>query len=98
MGQTIEILDSVVVSDLLLLTTDRTLTGQDGESYMPPFVSEEGATFGARLAERLLSESLAIDHVYVMSNAISLRRLRGWDETSSAAAREVVSSFFRFYR
>ena len=32
MGQTIQIWDANVVADMLLVSTDRSLTGQDGET------------------------------------------------------------------
>lgn len=97
MGQTIEIWDADVVGDVLLVSTDRSLTGQDGETYMPGHPIEPGATFPAHLAARLFESDPGIDHVYVMSNVLSVRRREEWDDASVAAARDVVSSFFRFY-
>jgi hypothetical protein len=41
---------------------------------------------------------LGIDHVYVMSNAVSMRRPVGWDSESTTSAENVISGFFRFYK
>ena len=97
MGQTIEIWDAVLVGAVLMVSTDRSLTGQDGETYRPSDPIEADAVFPAQLAARLFQSDPSIDHVYVMSNVLSIRRPGEWDDASVAAAREVVSSFFRFY-
>jgi hypothetical protein len=97
MGQTIQIWDTDVVGDVLLVSTDRSFTGQDGESYGREDPVGSDAIFPARLAGRLFESDPSIDHVYVMSNVISLRRQGGWDDASTGAAREVVGSFFLFY-
>jgi hypothetical protein len=97
MGQTIQIWDANVVADVLLVSTDRSLTGQDGEAYTPGQPIETGAIFPAQLAARLFESDPSIDHVYVMSNVLSIRRSQAWDESSIASARDVVASFFLFY-
>ncbi|MGQ0849343.1 MAG: hypothetical protein ACT4OP_09540 [Actinomycetota bacterium] len=97
MGQTIEILDSVHIGDMLMLGTDRSFSGQDGESFSPPIRVHDQNTFPAQLAARLFDAGLGLDHVYVMSNTISLRRPEGWDGASREAATETVARFFRFY-
>jgi len=96
MGQTIQILETVEVGDILLVTIDRTLTGQDGESYTGPVSAAAVDTFAAQLAVRLFEADPAIDYVYVMSNALSIRR-RGWTSETVDQARRTVSAFFRFY-
>ena len=97
MGQTIQIRDTDVVDDVVLVSTDRSFTGQDGESYGPGDPIESDAIFPARLAGRLFESDPSIDHVYVMSNVLSIRRKGGWDDSSVGATREVVGSFFLFY-
>jgi hypothetical protein len=97
MGQTIQIWDANVVADVLLVSTDRSLTGQDGEAYTPGQPIGPGAIFPAQLAARLFESDPSIDHVYVMSNVLSIRRSEAWDESSIASARDVVASFFLFY-
>lgn len=97
MGQTIQIRDATVVAEMLLVSTDRSLTGQDGESYTPADSITQEAIFPAQLALRLFQSDASIDHVYVMSNVLSIRRPGGWDEASIASTREVVANFFLFY-
>jgi hypothetical protein len=102
MGQTIQIWDANVVADMLLVSTDRSLTGQDGETYRPSSPTngdpvDPDAIFPAQLAARLFQSDSSVDHVYVMSNVLSIRRQGGWDDASVAATREVVASFFLFY-
>ena len=97
MGQTIEIWDANVIADVLLVSTDRSLTGQDGETYRPGDSVESDAIFPAQLAALLFQSDPAIDHVYVMSNVLSIRRWGGWDDASVASTRDVVASFFLFY-
>jgi hypothetical protein len=97
MGQTIQIWDADVVGDVLMVSTDRSLTGQDGESYRPGDPVDPEATFPAQLAGRLFEADGAIDHIYVMSNVISVRRPGGWSDQQVEAARSVVSTFFNFY-
>ena len=102
MGQTIQIWDANVVADMLLVSTDRSLTGQDGETYRPNTLTTADpvgpdAIFPAQLAERLFQSDSSIDHVYVMSNVLSIRRQGGWDDASVASTRDVVATFFLFY-
>jgi hypothetical protein len=97
MGQTIQIWDTNVVADVLLVSTDRSLTGQDGESYSSGQPIAPGAIFPAQLAARLFESDPSIDHVYVMSNVLSIRRTGAWDDSSIASSRDVVASFFLFY-
>ena len=97
MGQTIEIWEAVAVGDVLLVSTDRSLTGQDGETYKRDDPVGDDSIFPAQLAWRLFESDPAIDHVYVMSNVLSIRRWGGWEDSSIAATREVVANFFLFY-
>ena len=39
----------------------------------------------------------SIDHVYVMSNVLSIKRVGEWDDASVASASDIVTSFFLFY-
>ncbi|HJU52395.1 MAG TPA: hypothetical protein VJ815_08690 [Acidimicrobiia bacterium] len=95
MGQTIEVLDKTELGEILLVSADRSWSGQDGEAYAEAPVDRE--TFPAELAGRLFGAGLGIDHVYVMSNTVSMRRPGGWDSEAIDAAAEVISGFFRFY-
>lgn len=95
MGQTIEVLDTTELGETLLVSADRSWSGQDGEAFSEAPVDHE--SFPAELAGRLFDAGLGIDHVYVMSNTVSMRRPGGWNSEATEAAAEVISSFFRFY-
>jgi hypothetical protein len=98
MGQTIEINNTAIVDHVLVIDTDRTLGGQDGESYSGVETARLGSTFPAQLAVRLFESVSSVDHVFVMSNSVSVRRPTGWDEATVETATGTVSEFFRFYR
>lgn len=96
MGQTIEINGSRQIGGVLVVDTNRSLAGQDGESYTPGYTTTS-STFPARLAERLFEVDGDIDGVHVMSNAVSITRAGGWTPEAEAAVHEVVTRFFRYY-
>ncbi len=97
MGQLIEITNTARLDDVLLIDTDRSLTGQDGETYTTVEDAVAGTTFPAKLAERLLTDG-NITSVYAFSNGISVKRRDGWDVESEDRVKEIVSEFFVFYR
>jgi hypothetical protein len=97
MGQTIEIKKVTPVGRVLVVDTDRSLTGQDGESFTGKQTASQIDTFPARLAVRLFEADSEVDYVYVMSNTVSIRRRADWTDDSMAAASEVVAEFFRVY-
>lgn len=88
----------MTVGDVLIVDADRSITGQDGEIYNGVEAARRGTTFSAALAVRLFEDVAGVDHVYVMSNTVSIRRPSGWDAADVDAASEIVSDFFRFYR
>lgn len=97
MGQTIEIAGTAVIDHVLVVDTDRSLAGQDGMAFSGVETARLSGTFPARLAVRLFEGDSAIDHVYVMSNAVSIRRPLGWSEDQIARAVRIIAEFFRFY-
>jgi hypothetical protein len=94
MGQTVVIRDSVTMGDVLLVSTDRSFTGQDGQSIS---ADSAGEAVPGLLGEELFGLGLEIDHVYVQQNTISVRRPAGWDPESVAQALDVITSFLRHY-
>jgi hypothetical protein len=98
MGQTIEINNTDIVDHVLVIDTDRTLAGQDGESFSGVEAARLRTTFPAQLAVQLFEADSSVDHVFVMSNSVSVRRPSGWNDESVATATETVAQFFRFYR
>lgn len=94
MGQSVEIKDTVTLGDVLLIDTDRSLTGQDGQAMAPGTV---GHGFPGRLAARLFALDLGIDHVFVLQNTVTVRRPEGWDEASAGLVTDVANGFLRYY-
>ena len=94
MGQDVEIRNTATVGDVLVIDTDRSFTGQDGQSIGPDLV---GQGVPLQLAKRLFSLDVGIDHVFVLQNAVTVRRPGGWDDESSQAVTETTHSFLRFY-
>jgi hypothetical protein len=97
MGQTIEIKKVTTIGRVLVVDTDRSLTGQDGESFTGKQTAGQVDTFPARLAVRLFEGDSEVDYVHVMSNTVSIRRRTDWDAASKAASEELVAEFFRVY-
>jgi hypothetical protein len=95
-GQPIQIVDRVVLGDVALFDTDRTLTGQDGETYTAG-TDPDGSSFGAAIAARLLDSDDRLGEVFVLSNTLSLRRPDGWTEEALHNASETIRTFFIFY-
>lgn len=94
MGQSVEIKKTSTVGDVLVVDTDRSFTGQDGQVITPRGV---GSGVPGRLAERLFALGLGIDHVYVLQNTVTVRRPQGWDEDAGGQVVDVVESFLRYY-
>lgn len=98
MGQTIEVkaqqVDSVVIFD-----TDRSITGQDGSGYAHADLPEDPATaiFPAQLAARIYAGIEDIDHVFIASNQVVVKREAGWTEAIIDATAEIIEQFFRYY-
>ena len=95
MGQNVEILDTVIMGDVLLIDTDRSLTGQDGHVITPG--TGQGYAVPGLLARRLFDLDLGIDHIYVLQNTVTVRRPGGWDEVSARSVGEVTTTFLRHY-
>ncbi|MEX1126741.1 MAG: ferredoxin--NADP reductase [Acidimicrobiia bacterium] len=94
MGQRIEV-SAVPMGSVALFTTDRSLTGQDGVGFRPDSI--DGAEPPAELARRLFQADSSINHVYVLSNTVSVRRGDDWDDESLGDATGVISGLFIHY-
>jgi hypothetical protein len=97
MGQRIEIESRRVVDDSVIVTTNRSLTGADGEGYASADQSSEVETFGAKLATDLFESDDDISRVYVASNVVIIGRDAGWSGASTDAVTDVISEFFLYY-
>ncbi len=94
MGQPILIKRRDVRGDVLLIDTDRSVTGQDGTA----FARDEGVTtIPGRLAEAIFAVDPEIDHVFILQNTVTVRRRGGWEEAVATAVESAVSSFFLHY-
>lgn len=94
MGQDVVIKDTVIMGDVLMVDTDRSFTGQDGHMITP---DTERYGVPGRLADRLFDLDSGIDYVFVLQNAVTVRRSGGWDQESAGAVGDVVASFLRYY-
>ena len=96
MGQLIEV-DHLVLGEVALFDTDRSLSGQEGESYADPEAAEASGTFPGRVAAALLAEIPSIDSVYVFSNTISVKRSGGWPVERAEEAERIVRNSLVYY-
>ena len=97
LGQQIEVLNTHLVGDVLLIDTNRTLGGQDGEGYSDRDAALSGKTFPALLSARLMDVDPQINRVFTLSNALTVRREGGWSPGQVQEISESVSKFFLFY-
>jgi hypothetical protein len=97
MGKPIVVSDASVVDGVLVMGTDRSITGQDGIGFDAPPQGGAADTFSGRLATRLFEGVDGLTHVFVASNQVVVERAGGWDEAATDAAREILSRFFVFY-
>ncbi len=94
MGQNVEIKDTTEIGDVLIIDTDRSFTGQDGQTMTP---ESPGEGVPQVLASRLFDLEIGIDHVFVLQNTVTVRRPGGWDEDNAGSVSDVTHSFLRFY-
>lgn len=94
MGQNVEIKGTTAMGDILIVDTDRSFTGQDGQAVA---AGEDGTGVPGDLAQRLFDLGLEIDHVFVLQNTVTVRRPGGWDEESAGRVADVTHGFLRFY-
>lgn len=97
MGQRIEIDDARVVDGSVIISTNRSLTGTDGEGYNAAEETDGVDTFGAKVAVELFASDDGVSRVFVESNVAVITRTGGWDEGTVASATKVIADFFLFY-
>lgn len=97
MGQRIEIDGQRVVGDSLIVSTNRSFTGTDGEGFGSLEAATDSSTFPARLATDLFESDDRLTRVFVHQNMVVATRSGGWDTEAANAASKVVGEFFLFY-
>ena len=98
MGQRIEVVKATVMDEILMIDTDRSITGQDGVTYPSRSDAEADGTFPGQLATRLFGSDTAIAHVFVGSNGVVIKRPAGWDDATLGSAFQLVQDFFLYYQ
>lgn len=96
MGQPIQVA-ATRLDDVVMFDTDRSITGQDGAGFASRDDAEAAADFPGQLAARLFTQVDGVDHVFVASNQVVVRRAGGWAETDVDVATQVIQDFFLFY-
>jgi hypothetical protein len=94
-GQLINV-ESSVIDDVAVFDTDRSIAGQDGAAYDRSDGTDDG-TFPGELAGRLLRADGAVDHVWVASSQVVVRRSGGWDDAAVSGTETVIAELFQFY-
>ena len=98
MGQRIEVIKATVMDEILMIDTDRSLTGQDGVAYPSRDEADADTTFPGQLASTIFESDSSIVHVFVGSNGVVIKRQPGWDDATLGRAFQLVQDFFLYYR
>jgi hypothetical protein len=97
MGQRIEIDGLRVIDDAAIVSTNRSLTGTDGEGFASLDDATQGDTFPARLAVDLFEADDQLTRVFVHQNVVFMNRDGGWPDHARDVASKVIEEFFLFY-
>jgi hypothetical protein len=92
-GQLIEV-QAVRLGAVTIFDTDRSLSGQDGETYRR---GDTGTTFPAKAAAAIFAADPAVASVYVFSNTLSVARDGEWSDESVTALSSAIRNFLAFY-
>ena len=96
MGQLIEV-DRLLLGDVAVFDTDRSLSGQEGETYDSAAAADASDTYPGRLAGALFAELPSIESVYVFSNTISIKSSGGWEDEQADAATWIIRNSLVYY-
>lgn len=86
------------MGDVAVFDTDRSITGQDGQTFDSLERAKAADDFAGSLAVHLFSADDAVGHVFAASNAVTVQRAGGWDDAALQAASTIIEDFFLFYR
>ena len=96
MGQLIEV-EHLVMGEVAIFDTDRSFSGQDGETFTSEESATAAGTYPGLVAAALLAHDDAVNSVYVYSNTISARRRGEWSPDQAEAAAIVIRNFLVYY-
>jgi hypothetical protein len=96
-GQHIVVQPPIVVGDVAVFVTDRSMTGMGAMTFQS--AADAGTRGGApaELALRLYAVDAGLRQIYVAMNAIVVRRVVGWDDAHIAAIMRGIEDLFVFY-
>lgn len=96
MGQLIEV-EHLVLGDVALFDTDRSFSGQEGETYSDGATAAASSTYPGRVAAALFAAVPSLLSVYVFSNTVSVTRTGGWSTDHLGTAGEVIRNSLIHY-
>lgn len=97
MGMAITVSPARIVGDVAVFDTDRSVTGQDGAEF-DSAAAGAATTAAALLAQRLFAADAEVQHVFVASSQVVVRRRGAWDDPARDRAAAVIAGFFVHYR
>lgn len=96
MGQLIEV-EATKMGNVAIFDTDRSLSGQDGETYTSEVDAADVDTFPAALARALFAHDPSLSSVFVYSNTVSIGRSAEWNDDAMSDMAEVIRNFLVYY-
>lgn len=96
MGQLIEV-DHHLLGETAVFDTDRTFSGQEGETYLDAASAAASGTYPGQVAAALFEAVPSLLSVYVFSNTVSARRSGGWSPDRAAEAAGIIRNSLVHY-
>ena len=96
MGLQIEV-EQIRLGEVVIFDTDRSLSGQEGETFPDAEAAASADTFPARLAVDLFAARPEITSVYVYSNTISVRGPGEWSNEAADACEGAIRNCLVHY-
>lgn len=95
MGQRIVLKDATVIGDVAIFDTDRSISGQDGDSFTSAEAAAAVESFSAQLATKVFEADADVTSVFVQSNQVVVGRSSAWSSTDEIGG--VIERFFIHY-
>jgi len=96
MGMPIEV-KTGTAGDIAFFDTDRSLGGQDPESFTSATQARQHHTIPGRLATRLFDRIPGVTNVFIHSNQAVLRRPTGWSALDLEQVTDTIRQLFVYY-